>query len=64
LRLDPEDGDRKRMQRTPALAEGLTDHIWSLSEFLCSEFPFSETISRPRIPQIAFSWDSYPANIG
>jgi hypothetical protein len=32
------------MQRTPAMAEGLTDHIWSLSELLCFGFrvPFGE----------------------
>jgi len=32
--------DRKRwMQRTPAMAEGLTDHIWSLRELLTFRVP-------------------------
>ena len=39
LRLELKDGDRKWMQRTPAMAEGLTDHIWSLSELLCFRVP-------------------------
>jgi hypothetical protein len=39
LRLELKDGDRKWMQRTPAMAEGLTDRIWSLSELLCFRVP-------------------------
>jgi len=35
LRLELKSGNRKWMQRTPAMAEGLKDHIWSLSELLC-----------------------------
>ncbi len=32
--LDPPDADRRYEQRTPAMALGLTDHAWSLTEFL------------------------------
>jgi hypothetical protein len=39
LRLEFTDGDRKWMQRTPAMAEGLTDYIWSLSELLGFRIP-------------------------
>jgi hypothetical protein len=39
LRVDLKDGDKKWMQRTPAMAEGLTDRIWSLSELLCFRIP-------------------------
>jgi hypothetical protein len=39
LRLELKGGDRKWMQRTPAMVEGLTDHIWSLSELLCFRIP-------------------------
>jgi len=39
LRLELKSGDRKWMQRTPAMAEGLTDRIWSLSELLCFRIP-------------------------
>jgi hypothetical protein len=40
LRLELEDEDRKWRQRTPAMAEGLTDHVWSLSELLGFRIPF------------------------
>ena len=39
LRIELKDGGRKSMQRTPAMAEGLTDRIWSLSELLCFRIP-------------------------
>jgi hypothetical protein len=39
LRLELKYGDRKWMQRTPTMAEGLTDHIWSLNELLCFRVP-------------------------
>ena len=39
LRLELKEGNRKWMKRTPAMAEGLTDHIWSLSELLCFRVP-------------------------
>jgi hypothetical protein len=34
LRIELKEGDRKWMQRTPAMTEGLIDRIWSLSELL------------------------------
>ncbi|PAV12045.1 hypothetical protein ASJ81_21050 [Methanosarcina spelaei] len=34
LRLKIDSGNRKWFQRTPAMAEGITDHIWSLKELL------------------------------
>jgi IS1 family transposase len=34
------DGNRKWKKRTPAMAEGLTDHIWSLEELLSFKVPF------------------------
>lgn len=39
LRLELKSGDRKWTQRTPAMAEGLTDRIWSLSDLLCFRVP-------------------------
>jgi hypothetical protein len=39
LRLEINDGDRKWKQRTPAMAEGLTDRIWSLNELFCFRVP-------------------------
>lgn len=35
-----DDGNRKWKKRTPAMAEGLTDHIWSLEELLSLKVPF------------------------
>jgi hypothetical protein len=37
LRIDSEKG--KWFQRTPAMAEKLTDHIWSLKELLTFRVP-------------------------
>jgi len=34
------DGNRKWKKRTPAMAEGLTDHVWSLKELLSFKVPF------------------------
>jgi len=34
LRLKKPDGIRKWLKRTPAMAAGITDHIWSLEELL------------------------------
>ena len=34
LRLEINSGNRKWFQRTPAMAEGITDHIWNLKELL------------------------------
>jgi hypothetical protein len=39
LRARIESGERKWMQRTPAMAEGLTNRIWSLSDLLCFRTP-------------------------
>jgi hypothetical protein len=33
------DEKRKWEQRTPAMAEGLTDHVWSLEELLTFRMP-------------------------
>jgi hypothetical protein len=33
LRLKIDTGNRKWFQRTPAMAEGITDHIWSLMNY-------------------------------
>jgi hypothetical protein len=35
LRLEIKEGNKKWKQRTPAMAEGLTDHVWSLYDLLC-----------------------------
>jgi hypothetical protein len=32
-------GNKKWLQRTPATAEGITDHIWSLKELLTFRVP-------------------------
>ena len=39
LRVQVDDGKRKWMQRTPLMAEGLTDHIWTLEELLTFKVP-------------------------
>jgi IS1 family transposase len=39
LRLEHNYGNRKWVQRTPAMAEGFTDHIWSLKDLLCFRVP-------------------------
>jgi hypothetical protein len=44
LKIEPEDDDitnRKYIQRTPMMATGKTDHIWSLEEMLT--FPYYKT---------------------
>lgn len=40
LKLRIDSGNRKWFQRTPAMAEGITDHIWSLKELLTFRVPF------------------------
>ncbi len=39
LRLKVDSGKRKWFQRTPAMAEGIADHIWSLKELLTFRIP-------------------------
>lgn len=39
LKLKIDSGNRKWFQRTPAMAEGITDHIWSLKELLTFRVP-------------------------
>ena len=39
LRSKIDSGNRKRFQRTPAMAEGVTDHTWSLKELLMFRIP-------------------------
>jgi len=39
LRLKIDSGNKKWFQRTPAMAEGITDHIWSLKELLTFRIP-------------------------
>lgn len=39
LRLKIDSENRKWFQRTPAMAEGITDHIWSLKELLTFRVP-------------------------
>ena len=34
LRAEINDGHRRWLQRSPALAAGITDHIWTLEELL------------------------------
>ena len=41
LRLAIREGNTKWKQRTPAMAEGLTDHVWSLCDLLCFRIPVS-----------------------
>jgi hypothetical protein len=40
LRIKINSGNRKWFQRTPSMAEGITDHIWSLKELLTFRVPF------------------------
>ena len=39
LRLEINEGRKRWSQRTPAKAEGLTDHVWSLKELLTFRVP-------------------------
>jgi hypothetical protein len=39
LRVPEIDGNRKWKQRTPMMAEGITDYIWKLEEFLMFRVP-------------------------
>ncbi len=39
LRVEINQGNRRWMQRTPAMAERLTDHIWTLEELLTFRVP-------------------------
>lgn len=39
LKLKIDSGNRKWVQRTPAMAEKITDHIWSLKELLTFRVP-------------------------
>lgn len=41
LRIEVNQENRKWMKRTPAMAEGLTDHIWTLEELLTFRIPFN-----------------------
>ena len=39
LRLEVNEGRKRWAQRTPAMAEGLTDHVWTLKELLTFRVP-------------------------
>jgi hypothetical protein len=39
LRIEINMGRKRWMQRTPAMAEGLTDHVWCLKELLTFKVP-------------------------
>ncbi len=39
LRLPPTTGERRFQRRSPAMALGLTDHLWSFQEVLTSHVP-------------------------
>jgi hypothetical protein len=39
LRLEVNLGNRRWMQRTPAMTEGLTDHIWTIKELMNFRVP-------------------------
>jgi hypothetical protein len=41
LRLPCEEGGRRYRQQSPALALGLTDHLWSFQELLTSRVPIT-----------------------
>ena len=40
LRLRIDQGRNKWTQRTPAIAEGMTDHIWTIKELMAFRMPF------------------------
>jgi hypothetical protein len=41
LRLPPTTGERRFQRRSPAMALGLTDHLWSFQEVLTSRVPIT-----------------------
>ncbi len=43
-------GGRKWQERTPAMAAGLTDHIWTLEEVLRYRIPPADPVAAPRPP--------------
>ncbi len=44
-------GGRKWVERTPAMAAGLTDHPWTLEELLCYRVPPADPVAAPRPPR-------------
>lgn len=40
LRLEVNQGRKRWMQRTPSMAEGLVDHIWTIKELMTFRVPF------------------------
>ena len=42
LRLEINLGRKRWMHRTPAMAEGITDHVWSLKELLTFRVPINK----------------------
>ena len=39
LRVSVKEGNKKWIKRTPAIAHGLTDHIWTLKELFTFKIP-------------------------
>ena len=39
LRLEVNQGRKRWMQRTPAMAEGLVDHVWTIKELMTFRVP-------------------------
>jgi len=39
LKIESPEGQRRWMQRSPAMAAGLTDHVWTIKEILMSVVP-------------------------
>jgi len=65
LRLEVNSGRKKWIQRTPAMAEGITDHVWVWKSYWNLECQFNEGHTRPKnviICQNASS-DSWPSSI-
>ncbi len=52
LRLPAPDGSgRKYLERTPAMAAGLTDHLWTMTELLRYQVPLPAWVAPKRPPQ-------------
>ncbi len=47
LRVEPS-GGHEGVERTPAMAAGLTDHIWSIAELLSYQVPLPEWVAPKR----------------
>jgi hypothetical protein len=52
LRLEINEGKKRWMQRAPAMAEGLVDHIWTIKNLMTFRVPFNDSSTQPGFKHI------------